>query len=553
MKFLEITKSDLKSWTDKQIKSAILGHGLVWNNQKFPKSSPLENFLNNAEIPENYQFHVAYPDNNDWHEQKITEQLANDFLGENIKCEITKSGRVNFIAKIDGILHFNTENLDKFNELTPEITMATRPYCTQIYQGEIVASCKIIPYFVAGNIVKKSMVLAKKSCLNISPLQGGKAHLIFTYLEEIPPQKLQKSAQIFQKRLLKYNYEVGKISNVRHHCQELSEFLTQIPPKDFDLIAIMGAVSIADINDIVPKALINCGGKIIRYGMPVDPGNLLLLGEISNCPFLGLPGCAKSPKFNGLDFILQRLAARINITSKDIAQLGKIGLLPENYDRGALRAVNYPVASKPLIAILAAGKGERMAQDLAKPLTIFRDKALLEWVIDNINQALPSKDIIIIVNDSPQGKQVQEFCLTKQYKFIINNQYNEGIASSLRLAVNYASQTHSALMVFLADMPNITPKTIATIWQEFQRDTQNIMAVQPKFGSQLGHPVVFNPRIFSELAKLSGDTGAKTFMENLSDYRRIIDTLDAGVIQDGDTKAMINQWSRDYDIVFNND
>ena len=41
-----------------------------------------------------------------------------------------------------------------------------------------------------------------------------------------------------------------------------------------------------------------------HLGMPVDPGNLLLLGELDGKPVIGAPGCARSPKENGFDWVL---------------------------------------------------------------------------------------------------------------------------------------------------------------------------------------------------------------------------------------------------------
>ena len=63
--------------------------------------------------------------------------------------------------------------------------------------------------------------------------------------------------------------------------------------------------------------------------MPVDPGNLLFLGEYSGRAIVGLPGCVRSPALNGADWVLERLAARLPVTSDDIAAMGVGGLLKE--------------------------------------------------------------------------------------------------------------------------------------------------------------------------------------------------------------------------------
>jgi molybdenum cofactor cytidylyltransferase len=63
--------------------------------------------------------------------------------------------------------------------------------------------------------------------------------------------------------------------------------------------------------------------------MPVDPGNLLLVGEILGRPIIGAPGCARSPKENGFDWVLQRLLADAPIGRKEIQAMGVGGLLME--------------------------------------------------------------------------------------------------------------------------------------------------------------------------------------------------------------------------------
>jgi molybdenum cofactor cytidylyltransferase len=63
--------------------------------------------------------------------------------------------------------------------------------------------------------------------------------------------------------------------------------------------------------------------------MPVDPGNLLFLGEIAGRPVVGLPGCARSPALNGVDWVLERLSAGLPVGPAEIAAMGVGGLLKE--------------------------------------------------------------------------------------------------------------------------------------------------------------------------------------------------------------------------------
>jgi molybdenum cofactor cytidylyltransferase len=75
--------------------------------------------------------------------------------------------------------------------------------------------------------------------------------------------------------------------------------------------------------------LVAAGGEIIHLGMPVDPGNLMMLGRLHRVPVIGVPSCARSPKVNGFDFVLQRVLAGMEVTAQDIMDMGAGGLLAE--------------------------------------------------------------------------------------------------------------------------------------------------------------------------------------------------------------------------------
>ena len=97
------------------------------------------------------------------------------------------------------------------------------------------------------------------------------------------------------------------------------------------MILVFGASAICDKNDVVPKSLKENNGKVLRLGMPVEPGNLILLGEIKNASkiisFIGMPGCARSPKENGVDWILWRIFCGLGVSNNNINYMGNGGLL----------------------------------------------------------------------------------------------------------------------------------------------------------------------------------------------------------------------------------
>ena len=110
---------------------------------------------------------------------------------------------------------------------------------------------------------------------------------------------------------------------------------------------ILTGSATSDTRDTAPEALRRAGGQVERFGIPVDPGNLLFLADISGKPVVGLPGCARSPALNGVDWVLERLSAGIPVTGEDIAAMGVGGLLKEMQGRPQPARVAGPQQSTP--------------------------------------------------------------------------------------------------------------------------------------------------------------------------------------------------------------
>src|SRR6202011_759668 len=133
-----------------------------------------------------------------------------------------------------------------------------------------------------------------------------------------------------------------------------------------DILLIHGASAILDRRDVIPAAIVAAGGRIDHFRMAVDPGNLLLLGHVGEQVVLGLPGCARSPKVNGFDWVLERLVAGLPVGSGEIMRMGSGGLLAEIPSRPLPRAEAKPVPeAKPQgprigALLLAAGQSRRM-------------------------------------------------------------------------------------------------------------------------------------------------------------------------------------------------
>src|SRR5262249_8550086 len=151
-----------------------------------------------------------------------------------------------------------------------------------------------------------------------------------------------------------------------HESAAVGSALRKAEAAGAELLFVFGASAITDRRDVIPAGIVDAGGAISHFGMPgdpgnllllgglrgqpVDPGNLLLLGELRGKPVVGLPSCARSPKVNGFDFVLQRLFAGLTVTAPDLMRMGVGGLLQEIPTRPQPRDAEHAPLRAPRIA-----------------------------------------------------------------------------------------------------------------------------------------------------------------------------------------------------------
>jgi molybdenum cofactor cytidylyltransferase len=119
------------------------------------------------------------------------------------------------------------------------------------------------------------------------------------------------------------------LDNVHMVPHDAESIAAAIISSQADLVMILSGSATSDWVDVAPTAVSQAGGNVHRFGMPVDPGNLLFLGRIGAKPVIGLPGCARSPALNGADWVLSRVVCGLDVTDADFAQMAIGGLLKE--------------------------------------------------------------------------------------------------------------------------------------------------------------------------------------------------------------------------------
>jgi molybdenum cofactor cytidylyltransferase len=277
------------------------------------------------------QIIVARYDPDDLNEDAAAAQLATAIAGAGVHISKAATGRVNLFATGPGVVQIDAARIDACNAINPMITVATMPPLHRVDQGAMVATIKIISYAVPHDDVVAACAAAQDALALLSP-RANTASLIET---EIGTPPSDKGRRALAARLARLGVTLTARVIVPHAAEPLAE---AIKGAEGEVVFILTASATSDTHDVGPSAVRQAGGVVTQLGMPVDPGNLLFLGNYAQKPVIGLPGCARSPALNGADWVLERVICGIIPSPADFAKMGVGGLLKEIPSRPKPRA-----------------------------------------------------------------------------------------------------------------------------------------------------------------------------------------------------------------------
>ena len=313
---------------------------------------------------------VARLEADDVHEDVAAARLAAALVGEGLKASAAFTGRVNLIGQTAGVLLLDAARIDASNAIHESVTVATLAPYHALAARQIAATIKIIPFAAPEAAVQAAEAIARDRgpVLRLAAYRPFKAALIQSTLPSVKASVLDKTVDVMTRRLEALGGRLVGEWRADHDSAAVSGAIAEADAAEADILLIAGASAIVDRADALPAGLEAAGGRTLHFGVPVDPGNLIMLGERAGKPVIGLPGCARSPKLNGFDWVLQRFAAGVPVTPKDIQAMGVGGLLAEIGARPLPRATatrpdpapDGPSAPKIAGMVLAAGQSRRM-------------------------------------------------------------------------------------------------------------------------------------------------------------------------------------------------
>ena len=472
-------------------------------------------------------------------------RLEADDLGENeaatmigaaagLHATSPHAGRVNLVAEHAGLLQVNAAAVDAVNAIHPAITLATLPPYARVTQGQLLATIKIIPYGVAKTAVAEATTkIGEAFCLH--PVALSTVSLVMSKVEGLKPSLLEKGRRAVEARLARFGLGLAECRIVPHAESDMAGAIAACKG---DLVLVLGASATSDIADVAPEAVRQAGGSVSRFGMPVDPGNLLFIGQHNGRSVLGLPGCARSLALNGADWVLERLICGITVNDAMLSGMGVGGLLKEIPTRPQPRKNGNRAKGEVAIIVLAAGQSRRM-RGRDKLLEPVGEATMLEHAA---KMALASKADTVFVALPPQADARRARLAGLAVRPIEVPDFAEGMGGSLRNAMAHIGPEVSAVIVALADMPEVTPAHFNALIKAYNpAQNHEICRAQTADGT-LGHPVLFGRRFFEALCDSAGDSGGKSVVRSSTDYVVNVPTEGQGAALDLDTPEAWAAW-----------
>jgi molybdenum cofactor cytidylyltransferase len=479
---------------------------------------------------------VARLEPGDVSEDAAAAEIATAVAGEGVRVDHAFTGRANLFAEEAGVLVVDKDAIDQLNRVDEAITFATLPAYKPVVAGEMIATVKIIPFAVADSARAAAMEAATntKPLVRVAPYRIRKVGVISTLLPGLADKVIDKTLKVTGERLAPAGARIIAERRTAHDQQQLARAIDDVLRQGAELVLVFGASAIADRRDVIPAALEAVGGRIEHLGMPVDPGNLLLVGEVDGTPLLGAPGCARSPKENGFDWVLMRLLAGLPVTRADITGMGVGGLLMEIVTRPQPR--KQPEEGRRVGAIiLAAGRSTRMGG----PNKLTAEIGGRPLVRIAAEEALASRARPVIVVTGHQHERVEQALAGLDVQRVHNPDFALGLSTSLKAGLAALPADVDGAIVCLGDMPQVRAALIDQLIAAFDPQ-RGALVVIPTINGERGNPVVWSRRFFPDLMAVEGDVGARHLIARYPEAVAEVPLSDKAALIDVDTPEALD-------------
>jgi molybdenum cofactor cytidylyltransferase len=273
------------------------------------------------------QIWVAQLDEDEVGEDEAVCGVAGEMACGCYEIQLAAGGRANLLASENCCVLLDEELLRQVN-CTSSLVIASTLNFSFATAGQRIASIKSAPFAVAKSDFEGTLNMLRErgpimqarpvrnstvGVLYCDPTNGERARTLF---ESVVRQKLERFG-------IRTHNSVAVLENDEHVSRAMQQLLRAKPA----VILIASTTAPAGPGDVVGRAMAKINCQIERFLVPVEPGNLLLMGYKDDIPVVSAPGCFRSLKPNVVDLLMPPMLARYRVSTWELACLGHGGLL----------------------------------------------------------------------------------------------------------------------------------------------------------------------------------------------------------------------------------
>jgi molybdopterin biosynthesis enzyme len=272
-----------------------------------------------------YHVYVIELDEDEVHEDEAGLRLARAAADKGVGLRGPSESRVNLISQRKGVLKVNTDILKQVNAL-PDIVLSTLHRNTVVEENQMIAATKIIPLVIKEKILQEAEKIMKESpVVQVVPFHKKKVSIVVTGKEILDNKIRDGFTPVLAVKMQAFDAQILATEFVADDERDIAEAILKQAASGSEIIMVTGGMSV-DPDDRTPMGVKKAGVEIIKYGSPVMPGAMFLLGYLGEIAVLGVPACSMYARVTVLDLIIPRIMAGQKLSKDDIEALAHGGL-----------------------------------------------------------------------------------------------------------------------------------------------------------------------------------------------------------------------------------
>jgi len=269
--------------------------------------------------------YVLELDDNNLHEDEAAEIMAEKLKSKYIKLSEPQEGKISLISKVDGILKIDKSILFKANT-EDDILITTGQNKVPVKKDEIIAGVRINPLTIEKEkITRVEKILNNSRLFKIIPFNDYKVGVVVTGNEVYKGRIEDKFLPTLKRKFSRWGGKLLDHKYVPDNPDMIKDAIIDLKKQGAEVILTGGGMSV-DPDDVTPAGIWKTKANVIKYGVPVLPGNKLMVAYLDDIPILGLPACVIFEEVTVFDIVYPRILAGEKFTKNKLIQLSYGGL-----------------------------------------------------------------------------------------------------------------------------------------------------------------------------------------------------------------------------------